>query len=153
MREGEINKFNMMYEISNPLFDVFRVNYRSCVYRKFPKNLHKSIKKDKQFFMTSFSFCWILYNPFPFTLLFPNSLSKFYITFDQLKDFILHYFLTSNDPGMVRWKFEELFWALLRNFQDIAINQYITKSWSVAFNVATLPLSHVSSHLIITFFI
>ena len=31
--------------------------------------------------------------------------------------------------------------------------QYITKSSSVAFNVVTLPLSHVSNHLIINFFI
>ena len=31
-------------------------------------------------------------------------------------------------------------------------NLYITKSWSVAFNVAMLPLTHVNSHVIINFF-
>ena len=42
-----------------------------------------------------------------------------------------------------------------KNFVNIAsINQYqyITKSWSVAFNVATLTLSHISSHVISIFF-
>ena len=37
-------------------------------------------------------------------------------------------------------------------FGSFPSNQYITKSWDVAFNVATLTLSHVSSHVILILF-
>ena len=40
-------------------------------------------------------------------------------------------------------------------FQRVTIHLYLynTKSWSVAFNVATLTLSHISNHVITPFFL
>ena len=59
------------------------------------------------------------------------------------------------------WPFEYHFYFTLQfYYNDIhkkndtkwKKNLYITKSWSVAFNVATLRLSHISCHVITIFF-
>ena len=99
------NKFGMVYEISNPSFDVLGADCRSHMCRT--NNLHLCIKEDRQLLIILlynqffFSFCWILWPihyKVLFTLFFTSFLSKFYITFwPAIKIFILYYFLTSNN--------------------------------------------------------
>ena len=65
--------------------------------------------------------------------------------------------ISSNHGNIYGWQRDSCFQFIYKNSvlhkQCLSINQHITKSWSVAFNVATLPLSHVSSHVIINFFL